>query len=175
MTLFHRLAIPGRRALGWAGISLAILWLVGCSSTPATDPRNIAKRKAERPTAFAALTPEQQAFVDQGQIRVGMTEDAVYLAWGKPASVSMSEGSSGLSTLWQYTGTTSDDYLTWRYREIFRPDGTSYLDRFMDRDIDFRSYVAAELVFQNGLLQSWKTLPKPPGNTYFGSPGPRWY
>jgi hypothetical protein len=33
---------------------------------------------------YQSLSPRDQALVSQGQIRAGMTMDAVWLAWGKP-------------------------------------------------------------------------------------------
>lgn len=150
------------RCCGW--LLLALL-AAGCASTP-TDPRQIAKRRDERSAAYAALTPEQQALVNQGQLRAGMSEDAVYIAWGKPAQVLRSGDASGETVTWLYEGTTTDDYLSWNYREVVRKDGTAYLDRFLDRDINVRSYISAELNFREGKLANWKMLPKPPGNLY---------
>jgi hypothetical protein len=68
-------------------------------------------------------------------------------------------------TTWLFEGTTTDDYLSWNYREVIRKDGTTYLDRFLDRDINIRTYISAELSFREGKLASWKMLPKPAGNT----------
>lgn len=147
------------------------LVLAGCATQANTDPRRIARRKAERAAAFAALPPDQQGLVEQGQIRVGMNTDAVYIAWGQPAQVLQSGDASGETTTWLYEGTTTDDYLSWNYREVVRKDGTAYLDRFLDRDINLRTYISAELTFRGGALASWKMLPKPPGQTIF-APGP---
>jgi hypothetical protein len=146
-------------------LTTAVLLSSGCASPSATDPREIARRRAERAAAYAVLAPDHQALVDAGQIRVGMSEDAVFIAWGKSAQVLRSGDSSGEVTTWLYEGTTTDSYLSWNYREITRKDGTTYLDRFMDRDINIRTYISAELTFRGGILASWKMLPKPPGNT----------
>jgi hypothetical protein len=48
------------------------------------------------------------------------------------------------------------------------PNG-AYFTRRLDRDFSVREYVSAELVFRDGLLQSWRTLPKPGGNTYYNT------
>lgn len=138
--------------------------LAGCSTSP-TDPRAIAKRRAERAAAYAALPDEQRPLVDAGQIQVGMGEDAVYIAWGAPGQVLRSGDASGERTTWLYHGTTTDEYVYWRYREVPRRDGTVFLERFMDRDYAFREYVSAELVFEGGRLARWRMLPRPPGNT----------
>lgn len=156
----------GRRLLTVAVGSLALAGLLaGCATSAPTDPKQIARRKVEKAAAYAALPAEMQAVVDQGQIRVGMNEDAVYIAWGKPAQVLRSGDASGEVTTWLFEGTTTDDYLSWNYREVTRKDGTTYLDRFLDRDINIRTYISAELSFREGKLASWKMLPKPAGNT----------
>ncbi len=142
------------------------VWIAGCASPSPTSPQEIARRKAERPAAYAALAADEQVLVDRGQIRVGMDTDAVYLAWGGPAQVLMSGDASGERTTWLYQGTTTDEYLSWNYREVVRNDGTAYLDRFLDRNINIRSYVSAELTFVDGRLSSWRMLPKPPGDTF---------
>lgn len=153
-----RFLLPGCVA-GW------MFLLSGCSTPSNTDPKRIAKRKVERAGAYAALTEEHKSLVDLGQLRVGMGEDAVYMAWGAPAQVLQSGDASGEVTTWLFEGTTTDDYLSWNFREVTRRDGTTYLDRFMDRDINIRIYISAELFFRNGALSSWKMLPRPPGNT----------
>lgn len=142
-----------------------LLLLSGCASQSNTDPRQIARRKVERAGAYAALAEEHKVLVDQGQLRVGMGEDAVYIAWGAPAQVLQSGDAAGEVTTWLFEGTTTDDYLSWNFREVTRRDGTTYLDRFLDRDINIRVYISAELSFRNGALASWKMLPRPPSNT----------
>lgn len=151
-------------------LPLLAVW-AGCSSPSATDPKLIAKRRTERLAAYNALTDEHRAQVDAGQIKVGMNEDAVYIAWGAPAQVLRSGDSNGERTTWLFHSSTTDEYLFWRYREVPRKDGTVFLERFLDRDYNYRDYVSAELVFTGGQLQSWRMLPKPSGNTIF-SPAP---
>lgn len=157
---------PALVARAAAVLALAlVLALVGCATPDRTDPRSVAKRREQRAAAYAALPQEHQALVDQGQIRAGMNEDAVFIAWGAPAQVLRSGDASGESVTWLYESTTSDNYLTWNFREVTRKDGSTYLDRFMDRDINVRNYVSAELTFRAGRLASYRTLPKPPGST----------
>jgi hypothetical protein len=156
--------LPALRAFRGPGLLLAAC-LAGCAMQSNTDPRQIARRRTERAAAFAALPVETQALVDQGQIRVGMNPDAVYIAWGRPAQELRSGDATGEATTWLYEGTTTDDYLSWNYREVIRKDGSTYLDRYLDRDINVRTYVSAELTFRAGALASWKMLPKPGSQT----------
>ncbi|KAB2653930.1 MAG: hypothetical protein DVB31_17220 [Verrucomicrobia bacterium] len=145
----------------------ALVALAGCANDGSIDPSRIGKRRVERAAAFAELPADQQALVEKGQIKVGMVPDAIYIAWGPAAQVLQSGDASGETTTWLYQGTTTDDYLSWNYREVVRKDGTTYLDRYMDRDINLRTYISAELMFRGGVLASWKMLPKPPSQTIF--------
>ncbi|HTI70705.1 MAG TPA: hypothetical protein VMF06_12115 [Candidatus Limnocylindria bacterium] len=138
--------------------------ITGCA-TSATDPRNIAKRQQERAAAFQALSAEDQALVSKGQIRVGLSPDAVYIAWGQPAQTLQSEDNTGRSETWLYEDSTTDEYIYWNYREVRRPDGSAYFDRFPDRTYNFRDFVSAELVFKDGKLARWRTLPRPASST----------
>jgi hypothetical protein len=148
-------------------LSLAALLLaVGCA-TQAT----VETRRTERISAYNALPADERALVDQGQIRAGMGEDAVYIAWGKPAQVLRSGDASGEQTTWLYHGTATDSYHYWAYREYPRKDGSTYLDRSMETDYNFRDYVSAELTFRGGKLERWRMLPKPAEGNYY-APNP---
>lgn len=150
-------------------VSMALLGVLlvaaGC-----TTQSTVETRRTERGAAYEQLPEDQRRLVDEGQIKVGMNEDAVFIAWGKPAQVLQSEDSSGRMTTWLYHGTTTDEFVGWRYVEVPGPRG-SYLTRRMDRDVSVREYVSAELIFREGALQSWRTLARPGGNTYF-APAP---
>ncbi|HTH46716.1 MAG TPA: hypothetical protein VMB21_04330 [Candidatus Limnocylindria bacterium] len=148
---------------------LLLLFAAGCATSS-----TIATRRTERAAAYNALPADERALVDQGQLRTGMDEDAVYISWGKPAQVLRSGDASGERTTWLYESTTTDTYHSWHYREYPRRDGSSYIDRTLETDYNFRDYVSAELVFRGGKLQSWRMLPKPPGQDVY-SPNPVHY
>ena len=65
----------------WPGLLLAIL-LAGCTS--------VDKRIAENRTVFAALSPEAQHDIRNGQVSLGFTPAMVYMALGKPAQINTS-------------------------------------------------------------------------------------
>jgi len=140
--------------LAWL-VLLGWLVFVGCS-TPTVE-----SRKKERPAEYTALPDEQKRLVDKGQIKVGMNSDAVYLAWGPPAEILENETESGHVTSWIYHGQWLEETRFWTYREIAR-DGTTFLERYVDRDYSPRSYIRAEIYFQNGKVTRWGTLPRPP-------------
>lgn len=132
------------------------LVLTGCKSS------TVETRRVERQSAYSALAPDQRELVDKGQIKVGMTEDAVYIAWGKPAQVVTSEDAQGRTTTWLYHGSWLEENRYWSYREVSR-DGRLYLERYLDRDYNSRDYISSEIIFQNGTVVRWRTLPRPVG------------
>jgi len=89
-----------------------------------------------------------------------MDEDAVYISWGAPDQITEREDASGRTKVWIYMGQWMQETQYWNYREI-RRDHSVYMERFVDRDYNPRSYVSAELCFQNNKLVRWQTLPRP--------------
>src|ERR1035437_11136663 len=61
---------------------LSLLLLVGCESS------NIAARRQAHVADYAALTAGDKALVDRGQLRQGMSTNAVLIAWGQPTFIS---------------------------------------------------------------------------------------
>src|SRR3981081_4946923 len=58
------------------GLSASAIILTSCSTTES--------RISDHPEIFNSLSPRDQALVRQGQIRSGMSTNAVWLAWGSP-------------------------------------------------------------------------------------------
>jgi hypothetical protein len=135
--------------------TLLIPLLVGCATS------TIESRRVERLAAYQSLSPEQQQLVDQGQIRVGMTSDAVYIAWGPPSEVLQSEDASGHTVIWRYYGTWTQETRYWTYREVNRGKDDIYLERYLATDYNPRDYVRAEILIKDGKVSSWRTLPRP--------------
>lgn len=132
----------------------ALVVVLGCSSS------SIEKRRAEKSAAYTSLNPEFRELVDQGQIKVGMPQDAVYIAWGKPEEILQSESTGGRQEVWLYHGSWLEKRRYWSYRESIY-GGRPYLERYIDHDYDPRTYVSAEIVFADGVVKSWRTLPRP--------------
>ena len=124
------------------GLLLAGLVLAGCATS------TVMSRKQERYAAYEALTPEMRSLVDQGQIKIGMTMDAVYIAWGQPGQVLQGENAAGKTTTWVYYGGYVQEVRYWGYRRL-------HYDYYPG------SYVRAQAVFVNGLLSSWQTFAEP--------------
>ena len=112
--------------------------------------------------ALAALLPAvsyAQTMVP-GQIKVGMSMDAVYLAWGKPSQILAGESSSGATVTWLYHGTYLQEYRYWTYHHYCVGRGF-YASPYLDYDYYPRSYVKAEVVFEGGKVKEWRSLPQP--------------
>jgi hypothetical protein len=134
-------------------VLLAIL--AGCTTS------TIETRRGEKAAAYNALSPEEKQFVDEGQIKVGMSADAVYIAWGQPAEVLEAEDATGHVTTWRFYGSWMQESRYWAYRETRRGGADLYLERYLVSDYQPRDYVRAEINFKEGKVLSWRTLPRP--------------
>ena len=127
------------------------LLLIGCSTTNTFD-----KRRTERMAAYNALSPEFKTAVDQGQIKAGMPQDAVYIVWGPPAEILKSANEHGEITRWLYYGSYMDEYRYWTGSR-----GRGFPSARLEYDYIPRDYVSAEIVFSSGVVKSWAMKPRP--------------
>jgi hypothetical protein len=140
-----------------APLFILFLLLAGCATKS-----TIESRRLERASAYDALPPDQKATVDAGQIRIGMSADAVYIAWGKPNEILESEDpQQGHLTFWRYYGSWLQENRYWAYREVSRGPRGLYLERYLTSDYSPRDYVRSEIVLKDGKVISWRTLPRP--------------
>lgn len=136
-------------------LGLALLLAGGCATS------TIESRRAERMAAYERLSPEEQRLVDMGQIRVGMSADAVYIAWGPPAQVVERQDQQGHVTTWLYHGSYMEENRYWAYRETRAGGQDIFLERYLISDYTPRDYLRAEIRFAGGEVISWATLPRP--------------
>jgi hypothetical protein len=163
-------------ALAASAFAVTLLFLTGCST--------VQDRIAQRPAAFQSLSPSDQALVQQGKIREGMSRDAVYIAWGAPNQ--RGEGRRGGKSIenWIYFNTTSGDYygpwggygypygyrygLGFGYMRGFHGHyrgGYGLYDPFYDpfffSNTSVVSYPERTVSFQNGRVIAFQFLPPP--------------
>ena len=124
-------------------VLFAALWLAGCVAVS-----TVQSRKQERPAAYEALTPEQRTDVDQGRIANGMTQDAVYIAWGHPDRITEGENETGRTVTWSYSGFYTRSYEVWGSRRPYFAYETV-------------SYPRAHVTFVNGVVKEWQTHTAP--------------
>src|SRR5215469_1226012 len=75
-------------------VATGMLILTSCS-TPQT-------RISEHLDLYQSLSPRDQALVSQGQIRIGMSRTAVWLAWGSPDRKIIGNMGGGPTETWVY-------------------------------------------------------------------------
>src|SRR6202035_5886676 len=81
------------------GIAASAIILAGCSTTDT--------RISDHPEMFNSLSPSDQALVKEGKIRVGMLQNAVWLAWGAPEQKAMGAMRGRETETWIYVTYTS--------------------------------------------------------------------
>ena len=79
------------------GLLAAVLLTQCASSTPQT-------RIQRNPQLYASLSTRDRQLVNSGVIREGMTRDAVFLAWGRPDSVTAGTNRGRETESWTYIG-----------------------------------------------------------------------
>jgi len=147
---------------------LFAFFALGCAT-----PSTVETRKQERYSAYTALSPEQRALVDQGHIQIGLPADAVYIAWGRPSQVITGETPAGPMTTWIYTGTGWQEHRYWinqPYGYYGRPyggrgyGGYYYAPALPTLAYDYvpYRYTSAEVVFEKGLVKTWRHATPPP-------------
>ena len=77
-----------------------LMGLVAASCVPSTPQTRI----QQRPEVFAALTANERALVQRGELAKGMSPDAVMLAWGAPALQYKGYHQDRPAMRWDYTG-----------------------------------------------------------------------
>jgi hypothetical protein len=126
------------------GLALAIsagaLILTGCSTTES--------RIHEHPEIFGSLSPNDQSLVTRGQIRGGMSQDAVWLSWGSPDQKVAGYMRGRSTETWVYTTTTSYGYGGGGYGPYWGPYGPYGYGRFgFGGGAVFRSHHGRRFVF----------------------------
>ena len=81
----------GASALGVA----AVVFILTSCSTPQT-------RISDHPDLYQSLSPRDQALVGEGQIRSGMSRNAVWLAWGSPDQKIVGNMAGNSTETWIY-------------------------------------------------------------------------
>src|SRR6266446_5023834 len=84
------------------GIAASALVLASCSTTET--------RISGHPEIYQTLSPRDQSLVSQGQIRAGMSQNAVWLAWGSPDRKIVGNMRGRPTETWMYV-----NYATYPY------------------------------------------------------------
>jgi hypothetical protein len=127
------------------GISVTAWILTGCATTEA--------RISKHPEMYQRLSATDQALVSNGQIRRGMTMDAVWLAWGNPEQ-KLPAGMRGDATeTWVYLRYATPPSYGGPY--YYGPFDWSYIPPKFP-------YPSKGVTFSNGRVVFFRNLPPPP-------------
>jgi hypothetical protein len=159
------------QALIVAAAALAFT-LSGCTT--------VESRIAEHPAAFQSMSPSDQALVQQGRIREGMSQDAVYIAWGAPSQRAPGHNRGHQVETWIYYATTSGDYYGpffygypygygagyglyggRRYRFYRHAFYDPFYDPFFYSNVSLIRYPERIVSFDRGRVISYQLLPAP--------------
>ena len=131
-------------------VGSGILLFSGCS-TPQT-------RISENPNLYQSLSSKDQALVSQGQIRMGMSRTAVWLAWGSPDRKIVGNMGGGQTETWLYIyyATYYPPYGPWGYF------GDPFYDPFYYSYIPSIPYPAKVVTFARGRVASYQYVASQP-------------
>ena len=116
--------------------------VVGCTSS-------IADRRQARLDSYRTLSPAERAVVDGGLVQVGLAEDAVYIAWGKPTQVFATQNKGRNEVHWLYFQNVPVGSHYWTYRTVNGPQGP-YVERRLKREYESVESLRAEVIFTDG-------------------------
>jgi hypothetical protein len=78
-------------------------------------------RISQNPALYKKLSATDRGLVATGDVREGMSKDAVYLAWGRPDMVRESSTAPNISESWAYFVTHPLPSSSLSYANIYRP------------------------------------------------------
>jgi hypothetical protein len=149
-----RRSFSGALAFGFAAGALV---LTSCST--------IESRISEHPEIYRSLSSRDQALVNQGQLRAGMSANAVWLAWGSPDSKVIGNMRGHSTETWIYV-----DYAIYPYYYPYYGPYASGFGFFGDPFYDpfyyslippSIAYPYQVVTFSNGRVMSFQYLVRP--------------
>ena len=99
----------------------ALTFAIAAGSLVLTSCSTIESRISENPESYRNLSSRDQALVNQGQIRYGMSRNAVWLAWGSPDSKVIGNMRGHSTETWIYV-----HYATYPYYPYYSPYGPGF-------------------------------------------------
>ncbi len=147
-----------RRNFFWAltiAVAFNALLFGGCAT--------VQSRISAHPEIYQSLSPQDQALVSQGRIREGMTQNAVWLAWGSPEQKMVGAARGRPVETWLYLGFGTVAVFHTHSHRRFVVFGDPFFDPFF-----FPSYIppreaypSKTVSFVNGRVVSFQFLVGP--------------
>ena len=136
--------------------------LLASSCVPITPQTRI----QHHPQLFDALSPSERDLVQRGELAKGMSQDAVFLAWGPPAMRYEGYHQGKASMRWDYTGARavySDSfygvygYGRYGYHGHYAHPYGAYAYGFAP-ELTYVPYRRASVWFVNNRVDGWERL-----------------
>ena len=102
-------------------LSGALTFAIAAGALLLTSCSTIESRISENPEIYRNLSSRDQSLVNQGQIRYGMSRNAVWLAWGSPDSKVIGNMRGHSTETWIYV-----HYATYPYYPYYGPYGPGF-------------------------------------------------
>ena len=137
-----------------------VLLLFASLLIPACASKSPADRRIQKnPQHYGGLTTEERTLVRQGRVKEGMSEDAVFLAWGRPDRV-RSGSRQGIQTeTWLYTRHDPVPYTSVGFGGVIGSRGRVAVHPSIGYGIgsrDFAPVVERKVEFRNGKVVAWE-------------------
>ena len=141
-----------------------LITLVLCSCQ--TGPQ---ARIEQNSAIYNRLSARDKELVARGDIRKGMSKDAVYLSWGPPGMVREGSSGSSSSVAWAYMTSAPIPISSLSYANVYRP----YYGRYgvhprygycrnsgwaLETGTDFVRYVNKTVKFSGNQVVSWERV-----------------
>jgi hypothetical protein len=102
-------------------LSGALTFAIAAGALLLTSCSTIESRISENPEIYRNLSSRDQALVNQGEIRYGMSRNAVWLAWGSPDFKVIGNMRGHSTETWIYV-----HYATYPYYPYYGPYGPGF-------------------------------------------------
>jgi len=151
---------------------LSVLFLVATSLFLASCATNPAEQRVNRnPALFGKLSQREKDLVLRGQVAEGMSQDAVFLAWGRPARVMAGSRGGRSNERWAYFRNAPVSTFSVGYGMPFGPSPfysaygmhPAYGYGFgpgwgFGPGVDYVPYLDRTVEFSNGRVLAWERL-----------------
>lgn len=137
-----------------------VLTLAACLLLPACASKSPADRRIQKnPEYYGGLTTEERNLVRQGRVKEGMSEDAVFLAWGRPDRVRSGSRQGTQTKTWLYTRHDPVPYTSVGLGGVIGSRGRVAIHPSIGYGIgsrDFAPVVERKVEFREGKVVAWE-------------------
>ena len=139
----------------------ALMFGIAASALIVTSCSTVESRISQHPEIYQNLSSRDQALVNQGQLRSGMSVNAVWLAWGSPDSKVIGNMRGHSTETWIYLDYALYPYY-YPYYGPYAPGfgffGDPFYDPFYYSLIPSIPYPYKVVTFSNGRVMSFQYL-----------------